>query len=74
MNSVQKGIGVPDGKIRWVQDGVTLISHDHILLRTGAHPTAQFMAFLFGMYIGSPGAPIAETFWLDDLTVATARP
>jgi hypothetical protein len=51
-----------------------LISHDHILLRTGAHPTAQFMAFLFGMYIGSPGAPIAETFWLDDLTVATARP
>jgi hypothetical protein len=74
MNSVRNGIGVPDGKIRWVQDGVTLISYDHILLRTGAHPMAQFLKFLFGMYIGSPGAPVAETFWLDDLMVATARP
>jgi hypothetical protein len=74
MNSIQSGKGVPDGKIRWVQDGVPLISYDHILMRTGAHPTMQFLKFLFGMYIGPPGAPVAETFWIDDLTVATARP
>jgi hypothetical protein len=74
MNSIQSGIGVPDGKIRWVQDGTPLISYDHILMRTGAHPTMQFLKFLFGMYIGTPGAPSAETFWLDTLTVATAKP
>jgi hypothetical protein len=74
MNSIKDGIGVPDGKIRWVQDGVTLISDDHILMRTGVHATMQFLKFLFGMYIGPPGAPVAETFWLDSLTVATARP
>jgi hypothetical protein len=43
-------------------------------MRTGVHPTMQFLKFLFGMYIGPPGAPVAQTFWIDDLTVATARP
>ncbi|MBI5482306.1 MAG: hypothetical protein HY906_25855 [Deltaproteobacteria bacterium] len=73
MNSIQGGVGVPDGKIRWVQDGQTLISYDHVLMRTGARPTLKFAQHAIAPYIGD-GSPVAQTFWLDELTVATARP
>jgi hypothetical protein len=73
MNSVRNGVGVPDGKIRWVQDGRTLIASDRILMRTGRHATLRFDQFAMLPYIG-PGSPAAQSFWVDDLTVATARP
>jgi hypothetical protein len=73
LNSIQDGVGVPDGKIRWVQDGETLISYDKILFRTGAHPTMRFTQFAMLPYIGD-GSPLEQRFWVDDLTVATARP
>jgi hypothetical protein len=73
MNSVADGIAIPDGKIRWVYDGQTIISHDAILLRTGAHATLAFNQFDVLPYIGD-GSPIEQSFWVDDLTVATARP
>ena len=73
MNSIQNGVGVPDGKIRWVQDGQTLISSDQILLRTGANATMAFNQFASLFYIGD-GSPIAQQFWVDDLVVASARP
>jgi hypothetical protein len=73
MNSIADGIGVPNGKIRWVQDGQTLISSDRILFRTGAHPTMAFSQFAMLPYIGD-GSPVIQRFWADKLTVATARP
>ena len=74
MNSVSNGVGIPDGKIRWVQDGVTLIKSDSILMRTGAQPALRFVQQGFvGGYIGD-GSPIAQAFWIDEMTVATARP
>jgi len=73
MNTIQGGKGVPDGKIRWVQDGKVLISSDQILLRTNAHATLKFNQFAVLPYIGD-GSPVAQKFWVDDLTVATARP
>jgi hypothetical protein len=73
MNTIQGGQGVADGKIRWVQDSKTLISHDRILMRTNAHATLKFDQFAMLPYIGD-GSPVAQTFWVDDLTVATARP
>ena len=73
MNSIQGGKGVPDGKIRWVQDGKVLISSDKILLRTNAHATLKLNQFAMLPYIGD-GSPVAQKFWIDDLTVATARP
>jgi hypothetical protein len=73
MNSIQNGIGVPDGKIRWVQDGVPLITHDKVLLRTGAHANLEFNQFAVLPYIGD-GSPVAQSFWVDELTVATAKP
>jgi hypothetical protein len=73
MNTIQGGVGVPDGKIRWVQDGQTLISYDQILMRTNANATLQFDQFAMLPYIGD-GSPVAQSFYVDDLTVATARP
>ncbi len=73
LNSIQNGVGVPDGKIRWVQDGQTLIKYDQVLMRTGAHPSMQFNQLAFLPYIGD-GSPIAQSFWIDDLVVATAKP
>jgi hypothetical protein len=73
MNSIRGGVGVADGKIRWVQDGKTLISYDAILLRTAAHATLSFNQFAVLPYIGD-GSPVAQSFWVDDLVVATAKP
>jgi hypothetical protein len=73
MNSVRDGVGVPDGQVRWVQDGRTLISSDRILFRTGQHPNLRFNQFAVLPYIG-PGSPVAQAFWVDELRVATARP
>ena len=42
LNTIDNGVGLPNGKIRWVQDGVTLISSDAILLRTATHPNMAF--------------------------------
>ncbi len=73
MNSISGGVGVPDGKIRYVYDGTVLISSDHILMRTGANPDLRFDQFLIAPYIGD-GSPVTQTIWFDDLTVATGRP
>jgi len=73
MNTIASGAGVADGKIRWVQDGQTLISYDHILLRTAAHANLAFDQFAMLPYIGD-GSPVAQSFFVDDLVVATAKP
>ncbi|MBW2529518.1 MAG: hypothetical protein JRI23_35400, partial [Deltaproteobacteria bacterium] len=73
MNSVTGGVGQRDGKIRWVQDGEVLISCDDVLLRTNEHATLAFDQFAMLPYIG-PGSPVAQSFYVDELTVATARP
>lgn len=73
MNSVVGGVGVADGKIRYWYDGQLLISSDNILMRTATLPNLQFDQFAFLPYIGS-GSPVVQSFWIDELTVATARP
>jgi len=73
MNSIQGGIGVPDGKIRWVQDGQTLVRSDAVLLRTGANATLAFNQFAMLPYIGDTST-IDQDYWVDEMTVATARP
>jgi hypothetical protein len=73
MNSVDGGVGSPNGKIRWVQDGTTLISSDQILFRTGAHANLLFSQFAMLPYIGD-GSPVDQSFFVDELTVATAKP
>lgn len=73
LNTVEGGVGVPNGKIRWVQDKKTLISSDQILFRTGAFASMKFNQLAMLPYIGD-GSPMEQSFWIDHLTVATARP
>ena len=72
MNSIQKGVGIPDGKIRLWFDEELIISYDNILLRTGEFPDMKFSQFLILPYIG-PGSPVEQTMWIDNLTISTHR-
>lgn len=71
LNSIVNGVGVADGKVRYLFDGETIISYDQVLLRTGAHPDMRINQFLVAPYIGD-GSPVDQTMWVDDLVVATA--
>jgi hypothetical protein len=73
MNSIDGGIGVPDGKLRWVQDGQTLLCKDDVLLRTGAHEAQRLVQLATGLYMDAPPAA-PQTLWIDHLVVATGRP
>jgi hypothetical protein len=69
MNTIEQGIGIPNGKIRYWYDGQVLISSDSILFRTGTHSDMKFNQLLYGPYIGV-GSPVDQTWWVDDLTIA----
>jgi hypothetical protein len=43
------------------------------MFRTGARASLTFAQFVIGPYIGS-GSPVDQYMWVDNLTVATARP
>lgn len=73
LNTIDAGIGIPDGKIRYWYDGQLLISSDNILFRTGAHPDMLFDQLFYGPYIGV-GSPVDQTWWVDDLTLADGIP
>jgi hypothetical protein len=72
MNSVQDGAGRTDGALRMWVDGTSALSVDSVLLRTGEHPDLRFNQILIAPYIGD-GSPVAQTMWIDELTVARGR-
>ena len=69
MNTIEEGMGVPSGKIRYWYDGQLLVTSDSILFRTGIHPDMKFNQLFYGPYIGV-GSPVDQTWWVDDLTIA----
>jgi hypothetical protein len=73
LNSIVGGLGQADGVIQYWFNGALAIDRHDILFRTGARPNLQFHQFLIAPYIGS-GSPVDQYMWIDDLTVATARP
>ena len=73
LNTIDAGIGIPDGKIRYWYDGQLLITSDSILFRTGEHPDMLFDQLFYGPYIGV-GSPVDQTWWVDDLTIADGIP
>lgn len=72
LNSIVNGRGIADGQIKYWYDGVLLIDHSDVMLRTGQYPTMKFNQFVIGPYIGD-GSPVDQSFWVDDLVVATGR-
>jgi hypothetical protein len=73
MNTIEAGVGIPNGKIRYWYDGQILISSDSILFKTDANPDMKFNQLFYGPYIGV-GSPVEQTWWVDDLTIADGIP
>jgi len=73
MNSIVGGKGVNNGVVQYWFDGTLLIDKHDVLLRTGANPTMQFNQLVIAPWIGD-GSPVTQSFWIDNLTVGTARP
>jgi len=73
LNTVVGGKGVNDGVVRYWLDRQLVIDHADVMLRTGATPTLQFNQIAIAPYIGD-GSPVAQSMWIDDLTVASSRP
>jgi hypothetical protein len=73
LNTIAAGKGVKDGIVQYWLDGQLIIDHHDVVLRTGASAAMQFNQFIIAPYIGD-GSPIAQSFWVDNLKVATGRP
>lgn len=73
LNTISNGIGQPDGIVQYWYDGALVIDHQNVIIRTGANASMLFNQFVLAPYIGD-GSPVDQTYWMDDLTVATARP
>ncbi len=72
LNTITNGVGQQDGVIRYWYDGQLVIDHSNVIIRTGNNPTMQFNQLIIAPYIGN-GSPADQTFWIDNLTVATSR-
>jgi hypothetical protein len=70
LNSIANGKGQNDGVVQYWIDGQVRMDMHNVLFRTGAHPTMKFNQFMIAPYIGD-GSPVAQTFWVDELVVAT---
>ena len=73
LNTISGGKGQNNGILQYWFDGNLVLDKQNVMFRTGANPTMQFNQFIIGPYIGA-GAAVSQSFWVDDLTVATERP
>jgi hypothetical protein len=73
MNTIKNGKGQLDGVARTWVDGRLVIDRPAMMYRTAARSNLKFNQFLLAPYMGD-GSPRAQTMWIDDIVVATARP
>jgi hypothetical protein len=73
LNTIAGGKGINDGVLRYWYDGAVVIDRTDVLLRTASHPGMKFNQFMIAPWIGD-GSPVDQSFWIDTLTIATARP
>ena len=73
MNTISGGKGLSNGIMqKWV-DGALVINKSDVLYRTNQDATKKWAQFVLAPYIGD-GSPIAQSMWIDELTVGTASP
>ena len=72
LNSISGGIGIADGIMKYWYDSILIINHTDVMIRTGFHPNIKFNQFMIAPWIGD-GSPVAQTFWVDNMTVADYR-
>lgn len=73
LNSISNGIGVADGILQYRLNGQLIINQSNVIFRTGEHADMKFKQFIIAPWIGD-GSPVDQTFWVDNLTVATTMP
>lgn len=77
LNTVVGGIGQRDGVLQFWYDGTLLVDRHDVYYRTGQYPTMQFTQLVMAPYMspnGGTGSPVDQSMWIDNLTVATAKP
>ena len=72
LNSIANGKAAKDGIIQYWFDGKPVLDYTNVVIRTGLYPDMKFNQLLIGPYIGV-GSPVDQTFWVDNLIVATDR-
>lgn len=72
LNSIVNGKAVADGVLQYWYDGELVLDYHDVVLRTGENPDMKFNQFVIAPWIGD-GSPVDQTFWVDDLVVATSR-
>lgn len=73
LNSVVNGAEQQDGVMQYWFNGNLIIDRHDILFRTAARASLQLGQLVIAPYIGD-GSPADQTMWIDDVTVAAARP
>ena len=68
MNTISGNIGQHDGVMREWIDGVQVFNYTDVLYRTNQHPNLKWQLVNIAPYIGN-GSPIAQSFFIDNLTV-----
>lgn len=73
LNTLASNKAQADGIMRYWLNGKMVIDVRSAISRTAQHPEMKFTQYVMAPYIGS-GSPTDQTFWVDDLLVATAPP
>jgi hypothetical protein len=73
MNTMSGNKGQADGLMKLWIDGVPVINHPNIVYRTNQDATKKWSQFVLAPYMGD-GSPVAQTMWIDELTVGTGEP
>ena len=73
MNTVSGGTTARDGIVRYWYDGNLIMERTNIVMRTSARATQRFNQLAVVPWIGD-GSPVDQTYWIDNLLIATARP
>lgn len=73
MNSISGGKGLSNGIMQEWIDGVQVVNRSDVLYRTNQDATKKWAQFVMAPYIGD-GSPIAQSMWIDELTVGTSLP
>lgn len=68
-NSIEAGVGIPDGRLSLLVDGRKALERSDLLLRTARHADMQFSQLILAPWFGD-GFPREQTLWIDDLTVS----
>ena len=71
MNTISNNKGQSNGIMQQWVDGTLVINRSDVLYRTAQDATKKWAQFVLAPYIGD-GSPIAQTMWLDQLTVSTS--